>query len=227
LHSTRPVSSVTLVLCDGGGSESVRRNGVEYEELELGGPEDRTGLSPLAWIALAVACVLAGVMFLIFRGPGEPVAGPVPDVDASPSGSGLTLAVQPAEKLQLGRICPAVTDGRTTLIVSFNLVNVSTTPITVMDVRPVMPIGGLRPRGPNTAGGTCEHPGSEAPGGLLAPGATQLVTMRFRLPEDCPQAFPVEVRIRLRVHQMVGTTTVPVHSELGSINFDSCPGPAA
>lgn len=198
---------------------------MEYEVLNQGEPErdEPTSLSPLGWIAIALVCVLVGVVFLVFRGAGESVSGPVPTTRRAP---GFSAMSNPGQNLDLGRICPAVTDGRTTLAVSFTLVNVSHISVTVMDVEPVLPIGGLRPRGANTAGGTCEDPGMEAPGGLLHPGATQLITMRFRLPKECPQPFPVQARVRLRVNQMVGTTTVAVYSDLGSVDFDRCPDPA-
>jgi hypothetical protein len=200
---------------------------VGYEELDDGRPErDPTGLSPWNWTALAVVLVLAGAVFLAFRGPAELSAGPGPNDGPGPSSavsprSGLALTAR-KEPLGFGRICPPITAGKA-LVVSFNLVNVGTRAITVMDVEPLPPAGGLRPLGPNRSGGTCEQPGSEAPGGLLGPGATQLITMRFRRPPECPQ--PVPARVRLRVHQMVGTTTVLTHSDLGAITVDPCPAP--
>jgi hypothetical protein len=204
---------------------------VEYEEIEVGQPEDDgpAGLSPLTWVALAVGCVLVGLVFMLFHGPPEPVAAPPPSPTASSPFSGIIggqgINTRPDERLALGRICPAVTDGSSTLAVSFTLVNISTRDVTLLDVEPVLPIGGLKPHGPNTAGGTCEHPLKETPGGLLGPGATQLITMHFRLPKECPQPFPVQAQIKLRANQMVGMTTVGVYSDLGSIDFDTCPRP--
>jgi hypothetical protein len=205
---------------------------VGFEELSQGDDEPPR-LNPLALVAIALACVLAGVVVLVFRapsGPPDPVAGPSPTPQVSlsvamPSGSASTLLGSPSQKLDLGRICQPVTDGRTSLDVSFYLVNVSTSAVTLMDVEPLLPLAGLRLRGPNRAGGSCEHPGSEAPGGLLAPGGRQLITMRFRLPKTCPQPYPVQARVRLRVNQMVGTTTVPVYADLGAVEFNTCPAP--
>ena len=198
---------------------------VEFEELTQGQPEDDepTGLSPLTWTAIAVVCVLAGVVFLIFQSPTEPLAGPT-STPSAVARTGLSLIEHPAEKLNIGGICPAVTDGAKTLIVAFTLVNISTMDVTLIDVKPVLPAGGLRLLGANRAGGTCDHPGTEAVGGLLTPGETQLITVRFRLPKVCPQAYPLQSRVRLVANQMVGTTTVPVFSDLGLITFDSCPG---
>ncbi|HST85367.1 MAG TPA: hypothetical protein VLL08_26745 [Kineosporiaceae bacterium] len=200
---------------------------MEFEELDQGEPDEPTGLSLLAWAAIAVICLLGGVMFMLFRTDAEPVEEPSSSTPVAlpNSAPNLTTARNLDQQLGLGRICPAVTDGRKALAVSFNLVNLSDTAVTVMDVEPRLPLGGLRPSGPNTAGGTCEHPGRRAPGGLLFPGDTQLITMRFRLPKKCPQAYPVQARVALRVNQMVGMTTVPVYNDLGAVVFDSCPNP--
>jgi hypothetical protein len=204
---------------------------VDYEELTLDGsePGGSPGLRPLTWVVLAVGCVLAGVVVMLLRPPADPAAAPPPPSPAvSPptwpdanlaGGRGVNLS---SNTLTLGRICTPVTDGRRTLALSFTLVNESSIAITLIDVEPVLPIGGLQPRRPNTAGGTCEHPDTQAPGGLLAPGATQLITLRFGLPEQCPQPFPVQARINLRAQQMVGMTTVAVYRDLGAIDFDSC-----
>jgi hypothetical protein len=73
------------------------------------------------------------------------------------------------------------------------------------------------------AGGSCARPGTQAAGGLLAPGDVQVVTKRFRLPKDCPAPYPVQATTVLRVNQMTGTTTVPVLNDLGSVDFDRCP----
>jgi hypothetical protein len=203
---------------------------VEFEELNQGEPdEEPTGLSPLAWMAIGVICLLGGVLFMLFRVDAEPVAEPSPSTavalpNPGPSlGPNQTSTFNPNQQLGLGRICPAVTDGRKRLAVSFNLVNISTSEVTLMDVEPQLPMGGLRPSGPNTGGGTCEHPGRRAPGGLLFPGDTQLITLRFRLPKECPQPYPVQAQLSLRVSQMVGTTTVAIYNDLGDVVFDSCP----
>jgi len=202
---------------------------VEFEELNQGEPEQEpAGLGPLTWVAVAVGAVLAGVLILVFTGGDEPLDEPVPTAAALPGPSvrsDLALAFGPGQNLALGRICPAVTDGRKTLTVSFTLVNVGDLNVTLVDVKPVLPMAGLRPRGPNVAGGTCEEPGTDPPGGLLTPGDTQLITMRFRLPAECPQPYPVQARVRLRVNQMVGMTTVSVYDDLGTVDFNSCPVP--
>lgn len=206
---------------------------MEYEELTLGQSEndEPPRPHPLTWVALAVGCLLAGVVLMLLNGPAEPAAAPLPtSTPTGPfagllGGKGINLTTVEPQSLGLGRICSAVTDGRRSLSVSFTLVNIGTRDVTVIDVAPVLPIGGLRPLGPNQAGGTCEHPEKQAPGGLLTPGATQLITMRFQLPSRCPQPYPVQARVKLRVNEMVGTTTVAVYNDLGAVDFDTCPDP--
>jgi hypothetical protein len=129
----------------------------------------------------------------------------------------------PGENLTLGTVCPAATDHRTTLAISFELLNLTANDVTVIGVTPRLPLGGLRARGPTTAGGSCRKPGADAAGGLITAGQKRLFTMRFRLPKVCPTPLPVQAAVRLTVDQMVGTTTVPVLSDLGSVEFDSCP----
>jgi hypothetical protein len=201
---------------------------VEYEELSQGEDQDEgpAGLGALGWTAIAVVCVLAGVVFLVLRGPGEPVAGPQPLPTPSSdlaSASDLALFANPGQRLLIASTCPPVTDGRRALAVSFELQNIGSIDVTLVAVKPVLPLRGLRVLGPATAGGTCERPGAQAPGGLLSPGAKQLITMRFGLPKRCPQPYPVQARVRLRANQMVGTTTATVHNDLGEVNFDTCP----
>jgi hypothetical protein len=198
---------------------------VEYEELSQGDDrnEEPAGLGALGRTAVAVVCVLAGVVFLVLRGPGEPDTDALPPEPEPSSSSQLALTADPGQRLVIVATCPPVTDGRLTLAVSFELQNGGDIDVTLVEVKPVLPLAGLRVRGPVTAGGTCEQPGSGAPGGLLAPGAKQLITMRFRLPKECPQAYPVQARVRLRANQMVGTTTARIHNDLGDVDFDTCP----
>jgi hypothetical protein len=197
---------------------------VEYEELSQGEDQDEepAGLGPIGWIAIAVVCVLAGVVFLVLRDSGEPVADPQPQ----PTSSAPSQPLDPAKRLVIASTCAPVTDGRKALAVSFELQNVGTIDITLIEVQPVLPLPGLRARGPVTAGGTCERPGSQSPGGLITPGSKQLITMRFRLPPECPAPYPVQVWLRLRANQMVGTTTTPIYNDLGAVHFDTCPSEA-
>jgi hypothetical protein len=204
---------------------------MQYEELDQGQSGDERAGSAGAVIVLIG--VIAAVAFFVYRAGSDDQPQSV-DVVPSPEsaqpyshlagGSGINLSTDPPQPLSLGRICPAVNDGRSNVVVSFTVVNTSATAVTVMDVEP-LPVKGLRAGGPNTAGGTCEHPGAEAPGGLIASGGTQLFTIRFRLPKACPKEDPVPVQVRLRANEMMGMTSVPVPADLGSLEFDSCPDP--
>jgi hypothetical protein len=202
---------------------------VVVEELDSGGGDEPSHLGPVAWVAIALACLVGGLLLL--SGPrGGPTAAepgftpPVQTFSAVPIPGPSVQPVpdDPSQVLTIGLVCPATTDGRKSLSVSFVLVNVGGTDVTLLSVVPLLPMNGMQPVGKTTTGGTCAQPGTEVGGGLLAPGEQRLFTMRFLLSTDCPQALPVQASVRLRVNQMVGTTTVPVFSDLGSVHFDMC-----
>lgn len=189
---------------------------MDLEELSHGAAEPAR--VPLGgWIGLALASVLAGVAFMVLNGPPPVEPGPRPGLEAP------GLAARPPGVLSIGAVCPPVTDGPDVLAVSFELQNLSGSPLTLLDVQPVPPAGGLSPTGVVTAGGSCRVPGVDRPGGLLRPEEIQLITLRFDLPAECPQPYPVQVRVGLRAEQMVGTTTAPVRRDLGEVRFDTCP----
>ena len=201
------------------------------EELDSGGGGEPSHLGPAAWVAIALACLVGGVLLLSGpRGSTPRVAEPAFTLPVQtfsavpiPGPSVQPVPDDPSLTLNIGLVCPATTDGRKTLSVSFVLVNIGGTDVTLLSVRPRLPLPGLQPIGKTTTGGTCAQPGTQVGGGLLAPGEQRMFTMRFRLPKDCPQALPVQATVRLRVNQMVGTTTVPVFSDLGSLHFVTCP----
>jgi len=197
---------------------------VVFEELKQGDDDEPRRLSRAAWALVALAGVLTGAAFLAGRGLIDRTDESKP-APSSPSWSQPSPHLDPDQALAIQSTCPPLTDGRTRLTVSFTLRNVGTQNVTLVDVVPRLPIGGLLVKGPVTAGGSCGLPGVLAPGGLLVPGQTQVISMVFRLPKGCPQPSPVPVQVTLRAEQMVGTTTVTVLGDLGSVNFDTCPKP--
>jgi len=182
------------------------------EELSQGEDSPSSGLRPLTWAVIALLAVLAGVVVLVRTGADEPVPG---------RSATSTPRVDPGQPLVIQKICPELTDGRTRVTVSFELRNLGTRDVTLVNVVPVLPGTGLRLRGPITAGGSCGLPGVETPGGLLTPGQAQLIAMPFWRPEDCSK--PAPARIVMRAQQMIGTTTVPVVHDVGQVEFDRCP----
>lgn len=191
--------------------------------------DDPPGLGSLAWVGIALAGVIA-VVLLGGRHHSSTQAEPTPTAPVQtftaqpiPGPTARSGAIDPGQSLNIGQVCAPVTDHSTSLTLTFQLINFGSDTVTVTSVKALLPLRGLHPTGPVTAGGDCAHPGTAPVGGLLFPGQKQLFTMHFRLPRSCPQPLPVQAVVRLRVGQMVGTTTVPVMSDLGSIRFDSCP----
>jgi hypothetical protein len=203
---------------------------VVVEELEQGGDLEPSRLGPGAWIGIALAAVVAGAFLL--SGPGGGGTDALPSItppvqtftaEPIPGPSVQSLVNDPGASLNIGLVCPAITDGRRSLSVSFELVNIGSTSVTVLGVKPLLPLAGLRPVGTTKSGGSCGEPGRNPTGGILFAGQKELFTMMFQLPKNCPKALPVQASVRLRVNQMVGTTTVPVFSDLGSVEFVTCP----
>jgi hypothetical protein len=204
---------------------------VVVEELDQGEDVESAGLGATAWIGIALVCVVAGILLMSGRGGSTTAAQPAVTtpvqtftaVPLFPAPSVQPVPEDPRLALAIGFVCAASTDGRTSLTVSFEVVNISSNDVTVLTVNPLLPLNGLRPVGKATAGGNCARPGSDPVGGLLPAGEQRLFTMRFRLPKECPQPLPVQASVNLRVGQMVGTTTVPIFADLGAVKFDSCP----
>jgi hypothetical protein len=94
-------------------------------------------------------------------------------------------------------VCPVETDGRRRVTVRFVLVNELSQPVTIESVRPLLPQGGLRPRGTWVGGGDCHRLAPQVPGGPVPPGASRLVMMSFGLPRECPGPLAVHARARL------------------------------
>ena len=214
------------------------------EVLSNGGDEaDRV----LSWIGLVLAAALGGLLLL----PGhheeatqadgradyrtdrqadrQAAPGPVNSsaVLPQPGPSEQTGTPDPDESLNLGRMCPARIDDSNSLMVSFELLNPGGSAVTVTSLKPLLALSGLTSTGPVTSGGTCADPASKGVGGLMYAGDKQLFTLRFRMPKQCPQPFPVQTSIRVRVGEMIGQTTAGVYSDLGSVSFDACPDPPA
>ncbi len=181
-------------------------------------------------VAAVVVVVLGGALLLHQtrhakpRGPSTaPSAAPSAGSSAASSGSASPTAPVVAD-FNLGTFCKPVTDGRTTLVVAFTVINLSQATAKVTGVEPVLPLGGLRVVSTDVSGGSCGAP-RVAPAGLdVVSGASLLVTFRFLLPPGCPQALPVQVAVQVQTQAGVVADVVPVYPDLGSIAFHTCPG---
>jgi hypothetical protein len=138
-----------------------------------------------------------------------------------------------ARYVNLGALCPVVTDHRHTLTLSFTVVNLTATPVTVVNltatpvtavaVEPSLPLPGLQLTGSSIAGSTCASPAPAPPGGVLDAGRSLLATFHFTLPDTCPQPLPVRANVRVRADEWVTTDQVGLFSDLGNVPFDTCP----
>jgi hypothetical protein len=196
---------------------------MEIEELDAG-ETDRPAarLKPVAWLGIALACVVGGVL-LVGRGVSgsEAPAAPKAQLPSSP----IAMATPPGyglgHNLVIGSTCPTFTLGPDTLAVSFEIANYGQTSVTLTDVRAVPPRG-FRRVGPITSGGSCAAPGDGPDVGLLGSAETRLFTVRLRQP-DCTTGVAAAPWLQLSVQQMVGTTSGVTNFDLGALPFTACP----
>lgn len=188
--------------------------------------------------AVVVALVVLGVFL---QNPvARPAAGARPTAGAAslPSaGPGAASpGALPADVVAVGEICPPVTDGRRTLVVSFTLKNIAVIPITIRSVRPLLPLGGLTTVSTDISSGTCAAR-SGAPADLVLPvGDYLVVTFRFLLPSTCPQPLPIQAKALILTGPASSgeasgapgvsllENDVGVFDDLGAIKFNTCSG---
>jgi hypothetical protein len=169
----------------------VEELGQEEPQSEAGG-RGRSRINPLVWVALALGCLVAGFLVLSPGSPGPSSTEPLPLTHQNgPKPSPRPIVARPTgpdqrQYVGVTMICPAVTDHRKRLAVTFQLSNVSESDVFVTSVRSVLPLHGLRPRGPATAGGSCPNPANLAARGLISPEQSRFYTLNFALPNNCP-----------------------------------------
>jgi hypothetical protein len=187
----------------------------------------------LGWVAGAVVLLVVGYLVLSHQSSGAntTAAGPTATASIPPDGGAAQdpylshpwESPAPLSYLRVSTICPVVTDGHTSMTVSFVLANPTPATLLLADVRPELPLPGLKPSRPVTSGGTCAHPGTARAKGPLRSGQGKLFTMRFRLPKVCPQFIPVGVAYLI----WPGDTRIPqqsmLFSDLAAVDFDTCP----
>jgi hypothetical protein len=176
-----------------------------------------------ARVLAAVVVALLGGALLLHQARHAKPKGPSTAPSAASSGSPSPTAPVVAD-FNLGTFCKPVTDGRTTLLLAFTVINLSQATAKVTGVEPVLPLGGLRVVSTDVSGGSCGAP-RVAPAGLdVVSGGSLLVTFRFLLPPGCPQPLPVQVAVQVQTQAGVVADVVPVYPDLGSIAFHTCPG---
>lgn len=195
------------------------------EEISSGPKRERR---PWGW-ALVAAVVALGVVLVVTlqrggsrRTPVAPTPAPSGGVRSAPESTPAPRARSVLTAVDVGSVCPAVTDGRTALDVAFTLVNVSDVPVDVLEVDPLLPLQGLQTLSTSVRGGICGRPDPTPAVGPLQPGEALLVIFRFGLPSACPQPLPVQARVRVRAASQVLTGELAVYADLGAVDFDAC-----
>jgi hypothetical protein len=214
----------------------------DEELLELGSDRPRRDLRPSWWprrpprlsrfgAILSVAALVVGlgvgleVGYANGQRHGAPLPSPTP-TGASPSAAavagGPTLA-------QTGNLCSS--QHGTTLQLGVQVANDSATPLTLFQVRPVLPMGGLEVTG--LGWGPCgqlpDGPLADADPQLLgvdqylAPQATGWFTITVKVLVRCPKALPVQFQVAYGQHDKLSTVPLAGFNDLAGVSYSGCP----
>jgi len=185
----------------------------------------RALLAGLVAAAVVVAGVIAlrrGVDPVAVQPPASPPAAQMPSLpgqlEPAPTGS---LPAVPA--LLVSEVCqPLRTDGHSRLDVTFTLFNTLPRPVTLLRIRPVFPLPGLRALATDYRAGSCAAPGPALHSGDVRGAGTLLVVLRLALPPACPAPYPVEADLTERRDGRTVTAGVHLLSDLSGVHFTTC-----
>jgi hypothetical protein len=165
-------------------------------------------------LVLIVAAAMTGYLFgsrhrATTPTPGTPSSSTTPAV-AQPIGvTGKRCSVQLKDRLQLG----------------IEIINQSTTTMTLRQVQAVLPLQGLRAT--VTTWGSCGQLPLAASGGQypLPAGATTWLTITFEVLVPCPGPLPVLLTVHYTQASRSGTADLPGFPDLGDVPYTStkCP----
>jgi hypothetical protein len=180
-------------------------------------------------VLAAVALVLGlGVGFGVGHATGSRQAG---QPGATASGSSTSAASVPSggpTLAQTGNLCSAQLG--TTLQLGIQVSNGSMAPLTLGQVRAVLPMGGLQvtgwtwgPCGELNAG---PHNGGDPQGSepdqYLTAGAMGWVNVQVKVLVRCPTPLPVQFIISYQQHGKLRTVELPGFQDLGAVPYTSC-----
>jgi hypothetical protein len=193
--------------------------------VEMGGQPPRLpwGNARGPTIGIAVAALVAGLLLGFIGGhhqlstSGRParaalaLTGVQPAAGTAISATGSRCAVQLGHTLQLGA----------------EIVNQSVRTVTLRQLKPVLPMGGLQAIA--SQWGTCGSLPQPVvgPPPSLAPGATGWLTVIFDVTVRCPQPLPVGFRVSYLQAGRLVTAQLDSFPDLGEVRYDTCRASAA
>lgn len=198
----------------GGHERAGRADRTGADVIEAGGrPVPWPRLGPRGTTAgVAVAALIAGLL-LGFLG-GHLTAGTASRQAAAAAPLG------PAAITFTGSRC-AVQHGRT-LQLGIEIINQSGSAVAVGRVRPVLPLGGLRPVASQWGPcGSLPGPVPEQPASLPA-GATAWVAITFDVLVRCPAALPVQFNVSYRQSGKTAAAQLDSFPDLGPVPYSGC-----
>jgi hypothetical protein len=109
------------------------------------------------------------------------------------------------------------------LQLGLQVMNVSTTQLTLRQVEAVLPVGGLKAVA-QTWQPCGELPASSGPpDNTLPAGASTWFTVTFKVLVKCPQPLPVEFTLAYSQRGRSATVHLPGFADLGDVPYESCP----
>jgi hypothetical protein len=192
---------------------------------ELGGhpPRRPWGTVRGPAITVALAALVAGLVLGFIGGYRQATANGRPTRpatsatnalalgDTAIAGTGNQCAVQLGHALQLG----------------VEIVNQSDRTVTLRQIEPVLPIGGLKAVA--SQWGTCgalpdldQVQSTTGQSTTLGPGATGWLTVTFDVMISCPQPLPVQFKISYMLAGSLGVADLNGFADLGQVHYSNC-----
>lgn len=215
-HRERPAHGVPAGLGESPGAAG------DADMIEMGGHPPRWPWGAVRGppISIALAAFAAGLLLGFAGGhlQARPNGGPAraatsaatvfPVGDTAITMTGNRCAVQLGHALQLG----------------VEVVNQSDGTVTLRQIEPVLPLGGLKAAA--SRWGTCGVLPELGPGPgqatALGPGATGWLTVTFDVMVGCPEPLPVQFKISYAQAGRLVTAELPGFPDLGQVQYNKC-----
>ena len=185
-----------------------------------GTPDDPASSGLRLLLYGVVALVLIGLASLLIANGTEATEQQVHPVPTPTQ----TIVLDP-QPILLSRVCPVITDHRNYLTVSFQVKNVRDVPVLVTALAGHPPIGGVTQAEPARSGGSCRRPGRDPLKSVIDGGGNLIYTMRWNLPDTCPEPYPLQVRVTYQLpgEDVLKSDFITVLVDLSGIGFLQCP----